>query len=307
MQKVAPTWPEAYKRWARLNKWIFDNSKKLNRGQKDELVNSVTRYYISISFRPATETDAICKKFLSELESKSIKIAGDIRKIAIGTIAFMPSSFGVQNGLFKCGDFYGTLSPERYNLLKSRGSDAQILSMLLEYAMYPSPSLSWQIPKAVYQCMVEKHGLTLEGCASPINSQVLEFGKKYCSPSFATDEVFGSVGDLFATDLDGEVAMINPPFVEDFMEAVAIKIEATLNNAKKNTTIVFVGPNWSDAKFYTLLSGSTHLKETHQLTKGAHSYEDSGTGKKIPARFNSTIFVLSNVEVSIADVLQHFK
>lgn len=300
-------WKQSYENWYNLNKWISDNSKKLNRGQKDELVNSVTRYNISISFRPATDTDAIWKKFREELESKQIKITGDIRKLLVGTVPSIPASFSVQNGLFKCGDFYGTLSQDRYKLLKTLGSDEDILTTLLEYAVYPSPSLSWQIPFAVYKCMKEEYNLTLEGCASPMNSHMLALGGKYCSP-VKSDSVFGSVGDLFATDLDGEVSMINPPFVEDFMEATAIKIEATLLNAKKETTIVFVGPKWADAKFYTILSSSKHLKETHQLPKGAHSYEDCGTGKKIIARFASTIFVLSTLEeFSVAKILPYFK
>jgi hypothetical protein len=308
MQKESPIWTQAYKKWWRLFRWISDNSKNLNQGQKAELQNSATRYFTSLAFRAVEDSPEIYKKFCSEIDSKKIKLRGDIRKVESISVPNVPTNFCLFNIAFKCGDFYGTLTPERYKILKSRGSDDQILLMLLEYAVYVSPSLSWQVPQAVYQCMVEKHGLTLEGCASPVNSQILPFGGKYCSPSLNSDKVFGSVGNLFTTDLEGEVSFINPPFVEDFMESVAIKIQATFTASKKDTTIVFIGPKWTDSKFFLLLSGSPNLKATFQLIKGTHSYEDSGTGKKITAKFNSTIFILSNREVeSFEDILQHFK
>lgn len=294
MQKSEPIWTTAYKEWYRLNRWIADNSKGLNQGQKAELLNSLTRRLTSLSFRGEKDAEEIVhRKFLQELASKQIKIKGDIRKLSMIQVPSVPSSFLVQNGVFKCGEFYSTLSPERYKLLRERGSDEQVLAMLLTYALYASPSLSWQIPKAVYQCMVEKHGLTLEGCASPVNSQLLPLNGRYCSPSFETDAVFGSLGGIFENDLSGEIAFVNPPFVEDFMEAVALKIETTLKETKKPTTIIFVGPKWEDSKFYTMLSASPHRVLTHQLSKGHHSYEDSSTCKKVLAKFDSIIFVLT--------------
>lgn len=309
--QATPIWIEPYKKWWKLNKWITDNSKGLNQGQKAELLNSISRYFTSLSFRRQGSiaiADAIHKKFYDELADKKIKIKGEIRQFLSISVPNIPKDFMVQNGVFKCGDFYQVLSKERYDLLRARGSDEKILCMLLEYSIYVSPSLSWQIPREVYEYMKKEHGLTLEGCASPVNSQILPLGGKYCSPSFYSDAVFGSIGDLFVNDLGGEVSMINPPFVEDFMEAVAIKIEAEIKNTTKNTTVVFVGPKWADAKFYTILSSSPHLKVTYQLLKGTHSYEDSSSGKKIAAKFNSVIFILSNKEVgSFEGLLQHFK
>lgn len=302
MQAGTPIWAEAYKSWFRLNKWIADNSKGLNQGQKVELLNSIARYYTSFSFRRGKEAaDAIHKKFYDELKGKNIQIKGNIHDRFNITVPNVPTDFVVQNGIFKYGEFYAVLAPERYKLLRTRGSDAQILLMLLEYAIYVSPGLNWQVPKSAYQYLIEKHGLTLEGCASPVNSQMLPLGGKYCSPSFFSDAIFGSVGSIFVTDIAGEVTLINPPFVEDFMEAVAIKIEATLTEQKKSTTIIFIGPQWLDAKFFTILAASPHLKSRYELAKGTYSYEDADSGKKIPARFNSTIFILSNV-VSTPDM-----
>lgn len=300
MRKVEPIWSESYRRWYGLEQWIISNTKGFNNWERIEFLNCVTRYFISL---PISDPVLVYKKFEQEVKEKKVIPRTDLRKFESIKVN-VPDTFKVQNGAFVCGKFQTTITPERYKLLRKMGSDEEILDMLLKYSMLPSPALSWQIPRAVFEYMMEKHGLTLEGCASPINSQLLPLGGRYCSP-FKSDAVFGSLGSLFDNNLEGEVSLINPPYVEDFMTLAANKIEFTLENTEQKTMMVFLAPKWSDAAFYTILSKSKYMKTIYQLPKNQHSYEDASI-KKL-AKFDSTIFVLSNYDVDLSHIMTLFK
>jgi hypothetical protein len=329
------TWEKDYIRYIRLNLWIDVNSQGYNKHQIYELNNCVTRFFISRSL-PNADQDKVYAKFVQELKDKKLKSCTDIRDFTffkLQHVVNIPLHFDVtvntDNVLFVCGDFEGEITRERYEVLRVVGSDEEILCMLLRYTTFSSGSFGWQVPLKVYKQLHEKHGLTLEGCASPINSQMklLDcFGGRYCSP-FIEDGIFGSMGSIFDTDLEGEIALLNPPFVEDFMLFLANRVikvldsvcntesnslsgkgSSHIDSAVKPTTIIFVSPEWTDAKSHMLLSNCKWLKNKYNLLKGNYGYAEATKGNMIKATFNSTIFVLSTLdEFDISDAIELFK
>ncbi len=314
-------WEKDYIRHVRLNLWIDYNSKGYNKHQVYELNNCITRFFISRSLPSSDDNgddadeDKVYAKFVQELKDKKLKPCTDIRKFETCKPSYMiivPPHFDVtvntDNVLFVCGEFEGEITRERYEVLRVVGSDEEVLCMLLRYTTFSSGSFGWQVPLKVYKYLREKHGLTLEGCASPINSQMKLidcFGGRYCSP-FIEDGIFGSMGSIFDTDLEGEIALLNPPFVEDFMLFLAKRVIEVFDSAVKSTTIIFVTPQWVDAESHMLLSNSKWLVNKYDLLKGKYGYAESTKGNIIKATFNSTIFVLSTTKIDISDAIELF-
>lgn len=292
-----------YTKWKQLNNWMALNSRFFTEYELHELMNCVTRYFTSMMVKNEVDADLhktrIYNKFLQELSDKKLKIKTPLHienlSVPISDVPEQYSVVEVDGGafvLFSCGYFAEKISKSRYNILREKAETSDILLALLNYQMFPSASLSWHVPTAVYNHLFEKYNLTLEGCASPMNSQMLPLGGKWCSP-FVFDKVFGSMGDVFSVDLSGEVSLLNPPFVEDFMVKLAKKVIDTMDTALEPTTVIFIAPAWTDAESHILLSKTKYLSQVLHLLKGTYSYESLGV--KIPAKFNSTIFVLSNV------------
>lgn len=321
MQNVP--WEKNYIKYINLNAWIDVNSKNYKPKQIYELNNCITRYFLSISLpSPDRESnkDRCYRKFLQELKDKRLEEKTDIRhfEFTMDTIV-TPTTFNVSLGrkgtvdegnvFIKCGNMGDIIPRDRYEILRAMSSDEDIVCMLMRYATFAGGSFSWQVPFKVYERLYDKHGLTLEGCASPINSQlqlVSPFRGRYCS-AFKEDQVFGSIGSIFNIDLEGEFALLNPPFVEDFMLFLVNKVIKTLNSANIKTTIIFVVPAWADSKPHIDLSKSKWLRARYDLTPGDYHYEDSLTNKAVRAKFGSTVFVLSNKDVDISDAIELFK
>jgi hypothetical protein len=305
-------WKKDYIRYIRLNLWIDANSQGYNKHQIYELNNCITRFFISRSL-PDADENKVYAKFVQELKDKKLKPCTSLREFEKYSEVYVPSHFDVtvntDNVLFVCGEFEGEITRERYEVLRVVGSDEEILCMLLRYTTFSSGSFGWQVPLKVYKCLHEKHGLTLEGCASPINSQMKLidcFGGRYCSP-FIEDGIFGSMGSIFDTDLEGEIVLLNPPFVEDFMLYLAKKVIEVLDLAVKSTTIIFVTPQWVDAESHMLLSNCKWLINKYDLLKGRYGYAESTKGCIIKATFNSTVFVLSTTGIDISSAIELFK
>jgi hypothetical protein len=310
MQNVP--WEKDYVRCIQINHWIDVNSKNYTKKQIYELNNCVTRYFLSLSL-PSANKEKIYRKFLQELKDKHLQEFTDIRHYEFTMLTWSaPTLFDVtvnkDNVIFDCGGIKEILPRDRYEILRAMSSDEDIVCMILRYATF-SGSYGWQVPFKVYERLYDKYGLTLEGCASPVNSQmqkVSPFRGRYCS-AFKEDHVFGSIGNIFGVDLEGEFALINPPFVEDFMLYLVNKVTRMFGTAKAPTTIIFVVPAWGDSEPHVQLCNSAYLKAKYDLIKEKHAYEDDMTNDVIKARFNSTVFVLSNKEIDISDAIELFK
>ena len=170
--------------------------------------------------------------------------------------------------------------------------------MILRYSSMLIGSQNWNIPYNVYKILVDKYKITIEGFSSPINSQIMYFGKdkQFGSLFIDTDKIFGSIGNIFDQNLVGKCFTLNPPYVLDVMDKCADKAIETIDTAKKNnkpTFIFLTVANWIGAYYYEKLK--KHKLSKHIiLEKYKHYYENSNDDdNKIIAKFDSSIFILS--------------
>lgn len=204
------------------------------------------------------------------------------------------------NGVISYGIFKSEIPSERLDLLIEKSSLEETAACCMRYAALVPGSQQWAVPLDVYRALY-KLGYTVEGFASPFNSQQLLLGGKFCS-LFPEDKVFGSLGNFWnlnLSELDTGI-IINSPFSEDILSRVARHVE----NDKK-TKIIVVTPSWKDAEFYINLN---MLTNPINLNPNEHYYEDTihNIRRKIKARFGSSIFVLNDQE-NVDKISEYFK
>ena len=195
----------------------------------------------------------------------------------------------------------------RYQNLLKKGTLEDIMVAALRYASIISSSQHWSMPTEVYKMYVEKYGVNIEGFASPFNSQLLLLGLdyKFCSLFKDTDEIFGSFGSFFSANFSAEkdaVIAVNPPYVLDIINNTADKCINECKKTKENKNRIkffIIFSAWKDTHAYEELSKSEFLRYTVELPPEKHYYidandvDDNGVIKKIPARFTTVLFILS--------------
>jgi hypothetical protein len=202
-----------------------------------------------------------------------------------------------QHYKIKYGLFERALSESRLNLMRKFASDDEILICALKYETLFPGSQQWNIPKAVYDIMIVNYGVSLEAFASPFNSQIMEHWKQFCSLFADTDAMFGSIGNFFTADISAHTNItVNPPFIISVMDAAVQRIidecvDRSANNGQFRAFITV--PSWTDADYFIRLNESQFLTHAISKNKMEYYYEDCAANKRIPARFNSTMFVLS--------------
>lgn len=291
----------------------------------------------------SAEAEVMLKKELHQkhLDKMYVKIMEIIKLPIVGLSNKLRVEFLMPNVTFKYGQFEKTISKYRYDILSRRFSydelnqdvfeeelNKNILECMLEYEALLPGSQQWAIPFFEYRKMVEDEGATIEGFASPFNSQIIRIDPSlnFCS-LVPSDRNFGSLGNFFDQDFTGKTATVNPPFIESILEAAARKCidqleqkdeaknkeeknkvgkkEEDKNKEDKNkedknkvgnpkSKFIFYGPEWTDSKFYELLNNSKYKKTRRDLRKFTYEYEDLLTGKTIKAPFNSVVFTLTN-------------
>ena len=190
------------------------------------------------------------------------------------------------------GEFEMRTPKYRYQILAKKGNLDDILKSALELSSLMPGSQQWAIPLDKYKEYV-REGVSIEGFASAFNSQIIRVDPSlsFCS-LFDSDKVFGSLGNFFEVDFLGKEVVVNPPFIESILEKAAEKCVETLDRGKGK--FIFYGPSWKDAGFYRILERSKYKIREETLEKGKYFYEDLMTGKLVPAKFNSVVFVLTN-------------
>jgi hypothetical protein len=173
----------------------------------------------------------------------------------------------------------------------------------LKYAH--SRGQQWSIPAAVYKVLHDQYGATIEGFASPLNSQMLMLGGQYCS-LYDGDKIFGSLGNFFDYDLRGKTSVINPPFILDILNKAAEKCITAASDTESQTTMFIITPAWTDAEYFTTLSASKYLRARLDLLPAEYYFESNNM--PIIANFASTIFVISShlQEQEYDDILDAF-
>jgi hypothetical protein len=204
-------------------------------------------------------------------------------------------------------DFSMRFAEERLEAYYDIGvNPKEIVAMAMRYhSVLSYSSQHWNIPRKIFKSAYDASmGDVIEGFSSPINSQLLlvtEAGvkPKFCSLFPDTDAVFGSLGDFFALDLsqvEGMLMFDNPPYIIELMDKVSEQHEYWLS--KIPVSIIFVVPDWTDAKYYNISINSSYLVKERRLAKGTHYYEsqdEEGNVITIKANFPSHVFLFSSM------------
>jgi phosphorylated CTD-interacting factor 1 len=131
------------------------------------------------------------------------------------------------------------------------------------------------VPQRAMDVMAEKLGVTGECFASPLNV----YFSWYCSAFPDLDGPFGSRGSFFEC---GELATrggmyeANPPFVEEIIDAMAVRILALLDEQPDDVPLGFVVviPDWEDpvTRAILMLRASPFLRGDATLAAHGHVY-----------------------------------
>ena len=164
------------------------------------------------------------------------------------------------------------------------------------------------IPPRAYDIMIQRYGATFEGFASPFNSQMMRYMTppsaqqqaiySYCSIFPRIDAPFGSVGSFFdeeipANTLSNRVSVLNPPFIEKMLIAMVKKCITDLMRATKPTRIFIIVPNWSDSRYFTMLTTCAYIEHQLALPRKHYYVDTMRENAPIPMQTSKFLFVLS--------------
>jgi hypothetical protein len=99
------------------------------------------------------------------------------------------------------------------------------------------------VPGEVMDVLHRRLGVTVEGFASPLNC----YFDTYCSAFDDVDGFFGSLGSFFDIEWRQGVIEVNPPFVEEVMEPVRVRMLELLEKANcrgDQLSFILVVPDW---------------------------------------------------------------
>lgn len=309
-----------YTRYWYVNAMQENLIKDLNEKQSYEALNCLERWLIALANIPSAPDPIFSEdkldvntdytiKFVTELQEKNIPDPGGLvgSCIAIGLgfaqlVSFDPVTEPIQNGnTIIVGAYSKTLTPERLNILLNKGTIMDIAAMLLRYDCLLPRGQQWNIPYPVYELLGNKYNYTVEGFASPINSQIIKVNPefKFCSVFPDTDYKFGSLGSFFDQKFDNVRLIINPPYIISIMEKMVNFLSTTFDTAINLNTFVIV-PKWTDAQFYNTLANHKYLQKIIPLTARSYYFVNStNEDEKIVANFPTTIFILSKGNMNI--------
>ncbi len=297
---------EIYQKWKnikKIEKFIIDLNPKasyeslnilermlISKLNKDsDASNRMQMELIRKNIASTNNAPGIVKKIDELYSHKDLK---DTEKSKLNNIS---SKFTIESdGTIKYRDYSRKISTDRLKTLRSiKGvKDADIVSAAIRYSNLLPRGQQWHVPSVIYKKLMSVMGITLEGFASPFNFNV----PRFCSIMPKEDAVFGSIGSFFDTSLSGEKVIINPPYIENILNLAAKKSLDDLDNPEE-TLIIFISPEWKDANYHIELSKSPYLVKKITHTSGTYYYENEGA--RIPAKFNSTWFILSNFDLKI--------
>lgn len=97
----------------------------------------------------------------------------------------------------------------------------------------------------------------IELFGTPVNTKY-----KFCSPFAIEKEFFSSLGSFFDYEINSGLYLANPPFDEEIMKNMAVRLNDQLNK-QTMVDIIIVIPKWNDMAAYNILSNSKYcIKDT---------------------------------------------
>jgi hypothetical protein len=165
----------------------------------------------------------------------------------------------------------------------------------------------------IKQKLKNKYGVNFELFGSGIN----RYYDNYCSLFYDLEKYFGSQGNFFNIELIEGLYFANPPFDEDIMEQMAIKLLKALNNTDKPLGFIINIPMWDYEKSiqlhkkcntkiafnkpficYELLKKSKFFYKEYIFCKHEFKYYNIKTNKNINA-VNTFIIIIKNDLINI--------
>lgn len=323
-------------RWNHIKSMMSEAERSLSFKEKSELKTIIERWILSVANDTLEGEDIIfskrkisleypaTSKMLSELKDKKIPNAHSRYNIILkyGT-KFLSAHYYVESNLpiiknddtLQINDYLRILPPGNLKILLEMNSDLNTLgTMIMRYACTLMGGRQWTSPLELYQYVVERYKVTVEGFASPMNAQILFVNHsqnrnpelKYCSIFPDTDAPYGSMGDFFKVDLVGKHVFANPPRIDSIILPVVKRMIETCERAKDSFVRFIVQvPEWTDAEYYILLMSNPFKVFDHSFKKGQHYFVDTTEKfKKSIAYFNTHLFVLSvNVDDQYTDLI----
>ncbi|KAJ3602425.1 hypothetical protein NHX12_030180 [Muraenolepis orangiensis] len=129
--------------------------------------------------------------------------------------------------------------------------------------------LQGALPVSVFQVLHKQFGVSFECFASPLNC----YFKQFCSAFPDTDGFFGSRGPFLSFRPASGSFEANPPFCEEFMDAMVTHFEDLLDSSTEPLSFIIFVPEWRDpvTPALTRMESSRFLR--HQLSISAYEHE----------------------------------
>ncbi len=195
--------------------------------------------------------------------------------------------------------------------------------LLTQYESIAGLGYQAAIPSKCFEVLGRRFGVHHECFASPLNHTLPSYGSAFPN----TDRIFGSEGDFFDLDLSiGGSFEANPPFVEEIMAAMALKVyrafcylrdvdQLLLDLSLPHSNLVqsylhdplsfvIIWPGWTDTPGFDILTklARPFLKGMFDLKSGEHYFHEgaqhrSGFTLRL-SKAATNVFVLQDKEAA---------
>lgn len=291
------TLEEEYKRWLDYQAiwnamWQFASK---NNQLKYDITNIMVRFMLWWINFPG-EYIVARDNAIEEFNNKGLKLTGcDFNRLMSLRSNIRPNyskiQVNIQNGMVNYAAF--SFKMNKFSLtkmLKSYNDHSHLVQTLLRYnSLQPTNGNFWSITPHVFEHL-KVLGVEYEAFANPMAYNL----PKFFSPFPELDNVYGSLGSFFETELPSGVYEVNPPYTNDFLLVTTNRMLQALQSDKKYTFYV-VYPSWTEAEGTKLIETSDYIK--HRMTLHNHYLYDTINDTNIRAVFINTLYVLSNDEM----------
>ena len=197
-------------------------------------------------------------------------------------------------------DFTIALPAKTISRLK-RFPPRPMMVMVIRYCALIIKSQQWTIPTQLADTLYNDYNVRFEAFASPLSTVFNEKKNTGFYSLFPEDQQFGSMGNLFDTDMSCPIAdvalkqvgwIVHPPYINDIMHKAYSHIMTSMANAELHCIdlfIVFVIPYIPTSKLYLQIRKSHYAFVEIVLTRHTHFYENNGTFINSP--FDTVMFM----------------
>uniref|UniRef100_A0A8B9KFT8 mRNA (2'-O-methyladenosine-N(6)-)-methyltransferase n=1 Tax=Astyanax mexicanus TaxID=7994 RepID=A0A8B9KFT8_ASTMX len=129
--------------------------------------------------------------------------------------------------------------------------------------------LQGALPVPVFEALNKQFGVSFECFASPLNC----YYKQFCSAFPDIDGFFGSRGPFLSFSPVSGSFEANPPFCEEFMDAMVTHFEDLLEKSSEPLSFIIFVPEWRDPPTPALTRMESSRFRRHQMTVPAFEHE----------------------------------